>query len=441
MLRLLTIALLSFPLIAGAEDELKTLLTPDTHSALLEILKDQKQKHKKQENHYFDTQDYVLKHNGLNVRVRIVNDQKAELTVKDKAAYDPSPFTFEDTKINLDGTLQGDELTEKAEYECEFKSLKYAKTVLENPSAIIHVTEEMCSTIEKSHKGIHPSQFLKKRLSREFKMPDKKINLTSKDLKRVASNTNERMKVSVELGEHPLKLEVDHTTYDLVFESYGADLDITDVPQEAREKVRAAYHGLIGKAGQELNPPVAGKTTRTFLISTESKELPQLVKRGELLRRAQPAYESSEKMRKQTTHPREVDLDSLSTRELDALKNQVNFFIKTETDKEKIKRIYISNILRFGRSRLKEIPNVDDVEQIIKLSNEIAEYNLKNEGLLSYRDLYQLASIHSLLTERVGRILDAQKPRSLSEVRIKELTESFERLKDQVDSSAEKSVQ
>mgnify|MGYP004004057537 FL=1 len=274
------------------EAEFKTLLTEQAHSSLISkfVEKGNKIKLKEQTNYYFDTENFLLKHNGTNLRIRFVKGKPAELTIKDRAYYTEDIYQLE--KVIADEAL----LVDKNEYECLFASTEVAQSFVDEPSKILSMTESDCKTIEENFEGIHPIAFLNKIAGeRKFYIPGKETkankaevptNSTSlgSSIGLRANNHNVRNVVYVSYAGVDLNLEVDHTSYGIDYQSFGADLDVTKVSDQGTiDKIQAEYTADIRSVTEVVNASLGGKTTRTFIISGEQWDtVDQLIERKEL---------------------------------------------------------------------------------------------------------------------------------------------------------------
>lgn len=242
------------------ENELKLVLTEDGYHALLHhFQKKGSAAPVDQKNYYFDIQagdakDFLVKRNGINIRVRR-RGKAALLTVK---VGDPDPSLLPKTGLQL-----ADALRTRAEYECVNDQGAFAMAEITSGKVSLFAACRRWPKTPKSSE--HPVSVLEKAFTGGFvTTAGEKIFPEKKNLVCVATNRTTRSAIATTLGGTDVVIELDKTLFPRDYLGFNFDVEVEKVGAEAA--VEAELKGLFSILAIPYKPSQAGKTRITFLI-------------------------------------------------------------------------------------------------------------------------------------------------------------------------------
>ena len=176
------------------ETELKYQLDEPSFNALINHF--EVTNHNTLENLYFDTENFLLRKNGINVRIRTIDNQISIFTVKVKPKKKKGKQFEKEIRVNLN---KKSFLHAKEEYEWQFKSNTYVTQVLADISLLFKINQDNCTQTEEStsHPAIVLSAILED-LTAEY--AEKKPGFDRSMITYRGKNQTIRYAIKIELG-------------------------------------------------------------------------------------------------------------------------------------------------------------------------------------------------------------------------------------------------
>lgn len=216
------------------EKEIKLSLTKDSYEKLLNFAS--QSKHKKsvlQKNVYFDDSFSTFKSMGVNIRVRLKDNDTALFTIK------------------IDNKRRGNSgFFSREEYECSFNNYSLAKSIASGASSLLELGEDDCNIANKSQS---PIKVLRKIIESSA--------ISSLDPK--ATSLSSRTSFNIRLKGKNYLFEIDHTKFPRQHEGFELEVEVDfNKDNEAKDNILS----FLKEKSLRFKPSTLDKSQITFLV-------------------------------------------------------------------------------------------------------------------------------------------------------------------------------